>query len=359
MARLRWLLPLLLFALVVGVYLLWGRALALAIIEGNGPESLQSLVESLYPRLLAERHRLDAAYLLSKADQVFWRTGFTYLLGLAGLWLWSSREAFRRKLTEPFAITLDTRPYFTLLGITMFAIGIYVLPWLGDFATYETIEGFYRPVGLLKVIFGTYPGANTLEWLWYLMGWILMVQWATCWQRVHLRYAHILLFLVFVLLQGVFFSFEKTDHRFAPLFWILLCLAVASLQKPSPTHNGQWLTLTRLALAGQYLFSGLEKLFTSGLDWAAPATLRFHLLAGQMPLGLAIADMDWLLVLMATGTLLLQLGFISQLWWPRSRWWWIGTAAAFHIGSWLLLGIGDLFSPWMFALVFFMPWERK
>ena len=361
MKQLRTYWPLVVFGVLLINYLIWGRALAGSVIAGKAPDWVQTLADAFYHRLSAERNRLDLNYLLRKADQVLLRLGFVMLAGSLLVWSVRRNPAFRRKLHAPVLYELSNKRMVLLQGICMLGLVSFCFTWGTDYEAYEKLSGFYQPVGLLSVLHAEFPTAAILYWCHVLMLAMAVMIAFNLQKKLSGRawLAYLPLFLLYLYLQAFFFSFEKTDHRFAPLFWLLLSLLIWSFRPAGPANNGQWLGVARIALAGQYLLSGLEKVFTSGPQWASAETLRVHILNSQVPAGMAIVEMDWLLSLLAIGTAVLQLGFISQLWWPGSRWLWIGGALAFHLGSWLLLDIGDPLSPWVFGLLFFGPWETK
>lgn len=346
-----WILTLASWAVLCGLYLLWGRALALELVKGSGPEGLQALAEQLYPRLVVERERLPLHFFAGRTDQILYRASLVLFLLYLGFGLrWG--DAFRRKLQAPLQVDISTQSRQWLERLFWGALLFFTWDWAIDLYQYERLAAFYKPVAWLRLMHPVFPAA---DWLAVVQG-IMVVAIGVVAFRRKPQWVYWVITLSYLYLQAFFFSFEKTDHRFAPLTWVLLILALWPWAK---LKQAKGLGLIRLALAMQYLAAGLEKLLSAGTDWVAAEALAAFIIQYEQPAGMALLEYGWLLSLLALGNLLFQLGFVSVLWWPRLRWWWISLALCFHTGTWLLLGISDLLNPWVFCLVFFLPWEDR
>jgi hypothetical protein len=64
-------------------------------------------------------------------------------------------------------------------------------------------------------------------------------------------------------------------------------------------------------------------------------------------------------VLLPLGALLFELGFILTVFRPKLAWVFLPAGVLFHMGTYLLLGVGWYFNGWIATYIFFIPWERR
>ena len=122
------------------------------------------------------------------------------------------------------------------------------------------------------------------------------------------------------------------------------------------------LLLIQLFVAQVYLFSGWSKLFRVGWSWVSAENLRHWLLLFNQEdqiavfrgLGTWLAGHPALCLLVAIGSLSLDLTFIVVLVWKRARKIYVPLAAAFHIGIFFSMNIAFLNLP---QLLVFLDWD--
>jgi hypothetical protein len=122
------------------------------------------------------------------------------------------------------------------------------------------------------------------------------------------------------------------------------------------------LVLIQLLLAQIYLFAGYSKLVRAGLGWVSADNLRRWLLVFSQQdqvvvfhgLGGWIADRPAVALAAAVFAMLLDLGFILAVFWPKARWIVLPAALAFHTGIVLSMNIVFLNLP---QLLVFVDWE--
>jgi len=133
--------------------------------------------------------------------------------------------------------------------------------------------------------------------------------------------------------------------------------------KTNPSWVYSWpLRLIQVFLCQVYLFSGYVKLSSSGLAWISADNLHNWLLyisqvdqvSVYKSFGLWIADHPAVCLLVAVGTIALELGFIAVIFWKGSRIWLIPLAILFHMGILFSMNLTFLNLP---QLLVFADWE--
>jgi hypothetical protein len=164
------------------------------------------------------------------------------------------------------------------------------------------------------------------------------------------------------LFQGWLFGFEKIDHTFSTLTYAALLIPFllyeyTKAQKMRAATQAAWpLQLIRICIAMVYLMAGLEKLFIAGIDWIYPDSFRSYLYLHQAPIGIWVAESDFLCALMPLLAMLFQLGFIAILFVPRLKTLILLSGVAFHTGTYLLLEVGWYINAWILVYFFFIDW---
>jgi hypothetical protein len=122
------------------------------------------------------------------------------------------------------------------------------------------------------------------------------------------------------------------------------------------------LRLIQLLVCQIYLFAAYGKLVTTGLGWGSAESMRrWFLWANVDPTGstfhapgLWLADQPALLLgALGAGTLVVEWGFISVLFWPRLRRWVIPATLGFHVV--MLLTI-NAHVPEVWLIFVFVDW---
>jgi hypothetical protein len=294
--------------------------------------------------------------------------------------------------------------------VVVFQIGLLVLlyDWAEPLYYFLPLVEFYEPILLFKVLNIPFPNQFWLSvWivLFAISSILLIAYFGFSSLRSFRKYLipiSIINTLIFVLLHGYYLCFGKVVHTYSPiiyasllmpfLIWEILKSGILWLSPESHLLNSghEWgkfyksykeyapnnehhqisasldlqtkhfpLKLTQIAIASCYFLSGLEKLFTSGFAWFNPTHFKVQLTETQQALGLwLLENADWLISLAPTFTILFQLGFISVVFVPKLRWLFLPAGFLFHLGTFLLLGVGWWLHPWLLGYVFFMRWRE-
>ena len=133
-------------------------------------------------------------------------------------------------------------------------------------------------------------------------------------------------------------------------------------QRDVPWEYNWPLLLIQLFVAQVYLFSGWSKLFRVGWGWVSAENLRHWLLLFTQEdqiavfhgLGRWLAAHPALCLLVAIGSLMLDLTFIVVLFWKRARKVYVPLAAMFHLGILFSMNIAFLNLP---QLLVFVDWD--
>ena len=118
-------------------------------------------------------------------------------------------------------------------------------------------------------------------------------------------------------------------------------------------------------IAATYLIAGFSKVTHAVGSWIDPDSIRSLVLAEHTVhyrslldrAALMVVQREWLLSMLAAGTVLLQAGAFMLLLGPRARALWGALLIAFHATIWVLSGIGYVSSMCLLAL-FTLPWPR-
>ncbi len=149
----------------------------------------------------------------------------------------------------------------------------------------------------------------------------------------------------------------KVQHNDLPLLLVGAVLAAAPIgarildERRGPAWG--WPVRTSVLLVtGIYFLTGLQKLVASGPAWVLSDNLRNVMytapLSGHAPtdaVALCIADRPILAHLVALATLVVELGAIAALVWPRARPWYLLATAGLHAGIYLTHGLD--YSLWV------------
>ena len=352
------------WAALAAIYVFGLRGLVTQAYFGTAPDWFMAVVNAVYPRFAVEKHRFEAAFFLRHADQIVLRAGLVVLASTAlsvALVRWQPlRIRLRRLFAEPVPAAKVRLYAVALYGCVVFVTH----DWPVVFSQLYEARDFYRPLALLRWVPFPPPWISTA---------LCTLLWISC-LCAALRFRAVsfatLAAGLFVLLQGWLYSFEKIDHGFAPLTYVLCLMPLLlhpfsrKIENPATGGNAQnvhpgnvsaWtLPLIRLVIGTVYLQAGLEKLLTGGWEWLAPDTFRNYLYLHPTAAGLWVARHDWLCVLLPASALVFQLGFVSVVFWPKTRWLWLPAGVLFHAGTYLLMDVGGYVNAWVWLYVFFL-----
>ncbi len=118
-----------------------------------------------------------------------------------------------------------------------------------------------------------------------------------------------------------------------------------------PLRFVQW------SIAFGYVFAGLTKLARSGFEWMNGYTLQSFMLGSGAPWSSFFARSPQLCAAMSVGLIIVQVGFPAVLFWPKSRWFFLPTAASFHLLAMMTLGSGPYDTLWL-VMIAFVPLDR-
>ena len=141
----------------------------------------------------------------------------------------------------------------------------------------------------------------------------------------------------------------------------LFLVAFAEAPAPDATPSPEWrwpVALTRLVFAFSYLSPLLAKLRFAGPAWFTADNVRAWIMVNEpltrAPLGPAVAASDALCWAVALGTLALEASFPLAVFSRRASRVLVPLAAAFHVGTALVLGY---FFPSLPLLLLFVEWD--
>jgi hypothetical protein len=116
--------------------------------------------------------------------------------------------------------------------------------------------------------------------------------------------------------------------------------------------------LIKLALGIAYFGAGYCKIVTN-IFWADGETLQAHLMSKHLlldcELGASIAQNYWLCLALGIGTLVLELTFVSVVYFPRLKWLYVLGSLSFHTAIYLTMKI-NFFPFFCCTLLIFLDW---
>ncbi|MFP4290146.1 MAG: HTTM domain-containing protein [Cyclobacteriaceae bacterium] len=340
-------------ALLAGmVYVFFLREWVNLAYEGEAPAWFQGLIDQLYPRFAVEKQRFELAFFLQKADQIIIR--LLLFTSVISWLLWINLSAVRINRLSP----LKTNIFYTGLRL-VFYLGLLYFSWhwYEDFPRLVRIEAFYKPTYLLQLM-----GLPILSLeIFYLLFAVYFI----CLLMVLLGQGKVAFSLItaalLIFFQAYFYSFEKVEHSYSTMNYVALMMPALfyelSRQKGQKQKRSWVLFLMQATVAGIYFLAGMEKLLSSGLDWATAETFRTYIMLHDQEPGLWVAKSDFLSHLLPWTALLIQLGFPLILFFPRYKYLILLLGVSFHLGTRLLFGIGPYFSSWLLAYAVFIDWD--
>lgn len=346
------------FLLLSGAYFFYFRDLVILAYEGNAPQWFNAFIDHLYPRFTVEKQRFELSFFLYKTDQILIRT--VLIAVCLTILFWIKRPI---KIIRSNSVNITVRHANTLIFIFYCGLLYFTWNWVYAFDEIVLLAPFYKAVLLYQLLHLPILSLNIFYALYglYIVSIILILMGS---KKVILP---VLVALLSILFQGYFNSFEKIEHGqvtltyvalLMPFFFYELNVASQQINQKNSRLQSWTLFLIQFTIAGVYLLSGLEKLLTSGFQWASAETFRTYIALHDQPLGIMIAENDFLAHLLPILAIIFQLTFILILFLPRWKYVLLLLGVFFHLGTKLLMDIGPYFSSWFFVYIFFLDWER-
>lgn len=342
------------------VYALFLRDLVYESYKGTSPAWLNSFIDIFYPRFKVEKYRFNFSFFQDKSDQVILRFSLVVITTCILFYCKSKSGNFREFLSNYWnqKTSISNINILRILFFTFLLIMFKDVYW--DLMSLSKAKVFYRPILLNKIFNLPFPSDNGILILYTLF----ITSCLACIFNFRAVLFSTIALVNFILIQGYIFSFEKLDHGFATYTYAAMLMPFLLCQLSNTKTNNEiaiydWvLPLIRLVICMCYLFSGLEKLFASGIYWIHPESFKAHLLIHETPLGLKIAASDFLCSLFAIGTILFQLSFITIIPFPKLKWFILPLGIAFHVGTYLIMDVGGYSNPWILVYIFFIDWSK-
>ena len=318
---------------------------------GKKSGALFQLVSLIYPRFFVESQRFNLDFFVSHAAQVIWRFEFLTTILLLLTYFYFTKLNFKSKIEKFWDIE------YSEINSKIAHFWVYgsVLYYMNDFAQvykfWYQYKEMYEPILLLKLLHIPLVSNDFLMVLFALF----VIACISSMMGIFLRLNTVIVALLFVLFQGWNYSFGKINHGFAPLTYIAILLAVQSFV--AFDNRKTMLQLIRVTIVSCYLMAGLEKLFISQLNWISSTTFSTYLLQHPTDIGLWILKSEFLCVLLPTCALIIQLGFVLILFYPKLKNWILISGILFHFGTVAMFGISSYFHPWIITYVFFIDWK--
>ncbi len=329
--------------------------------EHKAPAWFQSLIQTVYPRFGVEKQRFPLDFFLKKADQVMLRLALVSSIGLLFFWLRQTKPAIRQKISHYWDATTSRRNIGLQLQFFAGLMLLFTWDWYFYLKNLEQARAFYAPILLYRLLHLPFPTPDWLLCFWILF-WLanlaLLAKFKVFWS------SFISVFF-FVLLQGYMHCFHKLDHTYATLTYVALLIPLMAWYYPkSSRQSSQTLVswpwrLAQIMIALVYLQAAVEKLLIGGFTWLYPQNFRAYLYMHPTTLGEWLSQSDFWCIALPLGALLFQIAFVSIVFFPRFKWFFLLAGLVFHLSTFLLLGIGWYYSPWMLVYLFLIDWTPK
>lgn len=330
-----------LILLLNGVYFFYLQKQVVLLYEGNTDSFFSNLIHQIYPRFEVEKHRFDLSFFIEKSQQVILRVSIFISVIIGGLFFTKEKISFFEQKKD-----LDNQHYWRILFYSLLLIASY--DWFESLVLLENIRPFFTPISFLKFFQGMPP-------LWFNLGIYLLMVSSSLLTIFNIKphiFAWISIFC-FCFIHGLFCSFEKMNHVFTTFIYVGLLFPF------SFSSTTSWnIRLLQLSICLTYFFAGIEKLLISHFQWISSTTFKAYLSLHQAPIGMWVAQYDWLCTILPTGALLFQLSFFLQLFYPKLSKWYILGGFCFHWGTTLLFGISWFINPWLMPYIFFVDWKK-
>lgn len=339
------------FVTIANLYGFWYLKYGLKyLLEDKEPALIAKYIENTFPRLWIEYKRLGIDEIRNIAHQLILRTDFVLLFLFILLRKPFSFNKIVSSIENIPALRnqkLIIKGYFSFLCIYLIDIGY-------DLLLHKSISAFYAPGNLLKVIFPEYPNQFSLIIILFI-GIISCLLFIFVVNYIFGRLLAFISIIVFILLQLIAFSFEKTEHTYSSFnyFGLFICIGLLFINSNSKSQGNTsfYLNIGLLSVVLCYFFAGIEKVTLSGTHFLEPESFSYFLQLHKNKLSNflvktehgALFTMLYVLVsqlFICWGLLFRQTRKVTALWF-----------ILFHISTWLVLGVGGLTSPWIAVLL--------
>ncbi|TAD98946.1 MAG: hypothetical protein EAZ97_10025 [Bacteroidetes bacterium] len=341
------------FIVISCLYFFNIRELIVLFFQDQTPEYFNEFAYQFYPRLLVDKQRFEADFFLAKADQVLFRLGFCLFLGLIFSYFYKQKNAFQKYIKTFFSLKISVLYAKKMRIAFVLAVFFMTYSWHGNLLAMLNYSIFYQPISFLEFFQVPFPNV----WQIHVIFGIYCLSLLCILLNIKTLYASVSLAILFELMHAYMLSFEKIDHGYVTLSYVILLFPFFVFQIQNAENEGfkTWaLPLIRLVLALVYLLSGLEKVFSSGTDWISADVFRNYLLLYQNPFGLWVAESDFLCQFLPICTIFFQLGFVSILFYRPLRFIFLPFGVLFHTGTYLLFGFGYPINAWILMYIFFL-----
>lgn len=313
----------------------------------NHPEGMGfALASGLYPSLLTKMEVLGKETILAILSQPKWRW---LILVLVGYYLFHNKDSKSESSHRVIHISLLIK----LLILTQF---LYLPDLYAELILRYQWRAFYEPIALWIFILPVFPPLWIIQVLMAVIAGsalfiFLQPKKSLRWKRVGAW----IIPLSWTLLLAIFFGFGKIDHTYTTLYLGLWCLPILVLAETRESQAYFSIRFLQACIWGPYFFAGLEKLLLSGPSWFQP--IHFQQLSFLHPTPIN----QWILQVPGLGSGILICGWVFQLTsalqWYFPKWGYINQVGGlmFHLGTWILFGIGGWQSPWIVMLIFLWP----
>ncbi len=326
----------------------------------NSNNSLLHTIELIYPRFIVEKERFEPVFFIKKADQVILRFLIINVTLFLLYYLLKNDHKFKRKWVIFW--NQETSIFNLNFFISAFYLGLFAfsIDWFWGFEKMVQLKIFYHPLLLFKFLGNTYPSLLLLQSLCvllYLFCFLILFRFKTAIFSVSAGF-------LFILLQSFLYGFEKTDQTFAIFNYLAMIMPFliyffkTNKSEDKKNTKSTFLVLIKIIIGLSYFQAGLEKILISGLDWFSASTLQHHMAAHPTLFGLWVSQFEWLCILLQSASLLFEIGFISIVFFPKMKYFFLPIGILFHLSTFWLMGIGGWFNSWIFAYMFFIDWEN-
>jgi hypothetical protein len=316
---------------------------------GHSNAFWSNLLDLAYPRWQVEQKRFPPAFFLQLADQVFtrfivWASFFAFILISI-----RTQYQFKKRWIRFFTGTMDSESFLGMNAIFYFLIAYLSADMLPELLKLSKWTELYEPISFLGVFGIPFPYVPLL-WLYGASLTLLCLLLALGFRN---SLAYVYVAVLFIVLEGLHFSFGKIDHQYATVHYALLLWPLMVFFKHSDTSYPRWpAILIRMAIVLGYGFSGVEKLMLHGLAWPMEVFCPY-----AKTLASGFLWNNWNCILLGGSLLLFQCTFPVVIWIPKLLWVYLPAGILFHSSVYFFTGIGGVLHPWWLLFLFFFNWR--
>jgi hypothetical protein len=299
---------------------------------GNTESWLTIRLSNWYPGLAIRLTAGDLQAIFERVDTFPWRIWIFLILSFSAIH-WLPRFIRRNQ------IPIEREAANTLLVAWFTVQTFYVFDLWIDLQLRSEYAVLYSPLPVWKWVLPYFPSHLSLHaiFLIYILG--LLATAKQGWNTTGLTVS----WAMFLLLQVLQMGFGKIEHTY--ISFTLSGIWLIVFQRKKEAH---FLMLAQLTVALCYFFAGAEKLLiTSGHWWANGALSDYstQLSGNDFPAWTERLMLIWVMLFQLSAPFFVLGGYGRIFAWQ---------AICFHLGTYLLMGVGGLVSPWLAALLIFI-----